>query len=204
MGSSLLLTTHTSSTMVVLVLVSILSLASAQQTAITQDQLNDISKPTGLDLANSFRCGLFYLDPKDPPPGGKPAEALLIFNATWDAKDECVDGGNYERYNEFCRSIRGALEDLKGPLVLASPSLNKKRAGEGVSIGDDICRHLKKKVKAPFVGKKSKKFPDGAEFGMYSNACGDVKWTYSNQKHGERVCCKQGVYQDCEGEAQKS
>ena len=36
--------------------------------------------------------------------GGRPAASLLIFNATWDAADECP-GGNYPRYELFCNSI---------------------------------------------------------------------------------------------------
>ena len=66
-------------------------------------------------------------------------------------------------------------------LSLSDPSLNKKRRENGATIGDDICgsdfktqflipdtfgtnfRYLKTKVKAPFVGPKSKKFPTGLE-----------------------------------------
>ena len=61
-------------------------------------------------VSNSFRCGLFYLDPNEPPPdeGGKPAFPLLIMNATWDASGECP-GGNYDRYQLFCNSIVSTL-----------------------------------------------------------------------------------------------
>jgi hypothetical protein len=49
---------------------------------------------------------LFYIDPNELPPeeGGKPAHQLLIFNATFDAVDECPEG-NYPRYELFCNSI---------------------------------------------------------------------------------------------------
>lgn len=41
-------------------------------------------------------------------------------------------------------------------------------------------RFLKVEVKAPFIGgKKSKKFPEGATIGMFSNACGDEEWSHS-------------------------
>jgi len=189
--------------MLLVLLPTILTLAAAQtETEITQDELSELTTPNGRALENSFRCGMFYFDPKQPPPDGKPAHDLLIFNRTWDATEECKTGGNYERYNAFCRSIKTQLYKLKGDLELASKSLNKKRAAEGTTIGQDICTHLKKKVNAPFVGKNSKKFPEGAEFGMYSNACGDPEWTYCDQKHEEKVCCNKGVYEDCTSDAQ--
>ena len=40
-------------------------------------------------------------------------------------------------------------------------------------------RFIKDKIKAPFVGGKSKKFPDGLQIAMFSNACGDEEWTNS-------------------------
>ena len=67
-------------------------------------------------------------------------------------------------------------------------------------------------MKAPFVGKNSKKFPDGAEvsqtyplfhpspapqFGMYSNGCGVPDWTYTGVKHWEKICCNKGVLEEC-------
>ena len=43
-------------------------------------------------------------------------------------------------------------------------------------------RYVKKNVKAPFVGgRKSKKFPEGLEIGMFSNACGANIWTNAGQ-----------------------
>ena len=50
-----------------------------------------------------------------------------------------------------------------GALRLADGSLNTERKNEGFSVGDDICRHLKNKVKAPYAGKNSIKFPKGVE-----------------------------------------
>jgi len=177
----------------------LLAFVSAQKpTEIKESELYDLTKPTeGAVLEKSFRCGAFFIDPNEPPPeeGGRPAKSLLIFNATWDAADECP-GGNYERYELFCNSIWEKIS--KGQvLVLTSPSLSKKRAAEGITIGQDICEYLKNSVKSPFVGKHSKKFPNGAEFGMYSNACGVAEWTYTGVKHFERVCCKKGIHEDC-------
>ena len=43
-------------------------------------------------------------------------------------------------------------------------------------------RYVKNNVKAPFVGgRKSKKFPEGLEIGMFSNACGANIWTNAGQ-----------------------
>merc|ERR1711981_1000527 len=167
-------------------------------TEIKDSELKNLVKANpGADLEKSFRCGVFYIDPNEPAPeeGGRPAASLLIFNATWDAADECP-GGNNERYKSFCNSIWDKVSK-GGVLVLTSPSLNKNRAKEGITIGKDICEHLKNTVKAPFVGKNSKKFPDGIEFGMYSNACGVSEWTYTGVKHYEKVCCSRGEYEDC-------
>merc|ERR1711974_422345 len=112
---------------------SILAVASAQKpTEIKESELYDLTKPTeGAVLEKSFRCGSFFIDPNEPPPeeGGRPAKSLLIFNATWDAADECP-GGNYDRYKSFCNSIWEKVQKGK-VLVLTSPSLSKKRAAEG-------------------------------------------------------------------------
>merc|ERR1719201_1886926 len=110
-----------------------------------------------------------------------------IFNATFDAKSECESGTpNVKRYNDFCAQVwdKGG----KG-LVLTSPSLNKKRGADGISIGDDICNWVKTEGKTPFVGKNSKKFPNGLEFGMYSNSCGNKLWDWAGRIHHEIVCC---------------
>ena len=51
----------------------------------------------------SFRCGLFFPDPKNA--GAVPVAPLFIFNNSWSA-DECP-AGNKARYNKFCDSIVG-------------------------------------------------------------------------------------------------
>eukprot|EP00090_Calanus_glacialis_P023687 TRINITY_DN366_c0_g1_i1.p1 TRINITY_DN366_c0_g1~~TRINITY_DN366_c0_g1_i1.p1 ORF type:complete len:197 (+),score=44.23 TRINITY_DN366_c0_g1_i1:32-592(+) len=157
---------------------------------ITNEELKNLNKPTGLDLKTAFRCGLFFPDPKDATK--LPIAPLLIFNATW-AAEECPDAKT-EKHNQFCDSI---FLSFSNKLTLLSPSLIQSRKAKGASIGDDVCSHLKKKVKAPFVGPKSKKFPKGLEFGMYSNACGAKDWTATGLRHGEKVCCKNGKYLVC-------
>merc|ERR550519_174306 len=126
------------------------------------EELRKLGKSTGLDLKESFRCGLFFPDPKDDQK--LPIAPLLIFNATWPAA-ECQSGvADTERYDAFCDSI---FSKFTGKLSLSDPSINKKRRGLGMSIGDDICGYIKLEVKAPFVGAKSKKFPKGLDIGNF-------------------------------------
>ena len=48
-------------------------------------------------------------------------------------------------------------------------------------------RYIKDSIKAPFVGGKSKKFPEGLQIGMFSNACGDAEWQNAESYHKEKV-----------------
>jgi len=98
---------------------------------------------TELHHENFVTENLHFATPSKPSTtiftGGRPAASLLIFNATWDAADECP-GGNYPRYESFCNSIWDKVSK-GGVLVLTSPSLNKKRAADGITIGRDICEY---------------------------------------------------------------
>jgi len=168
-----------------LLLVVCLGVAIGQE--VTDEVIDNINEATGLALKDSFRCGLFFPDPADKSPdkSALPYLNLYIFNATFDAKSECDAGSpNVKRYNDFCAEVwdKGG----KG-LVLTSPSLNKKRGADGVTIGDDICNWVKTEGKTPFVGKNSKKFPNGLEFGMYSNSCGNKLWDWAGRIHHEIV-----------------
>merc|ERR1711934_683020 len=71
-------------------------------------------------------------------------------------------------------------------------------AEKGSTIGNDICKYIKDSIKAPFVGGKSKKFPEGLQIGMFSNACGDAEWRNAEKYHKEKVCCKAGEYRPCD------
>merc|ERR1711936_1235463 len=96
-----------------------------------------LSKKSNVDIKKSFRCGMFFPDPKDPK--GLPA------------------GPQYDKYNNFCNEI---FRKFTTTLTLSDPSLRRDRRAEGSTIGNDICRYIKERVKAPFVGgRKSKKFP---------------------------------------------
>merc|ERR1712141_363598 len=157
---------------------------------ISADQLRNVHKAARLDKQVSFRCGLFFPDPQNA--AAVPVAPLFIFNNSW-AADECP-AGNRDRYNKFCDSI---VKPLSERLVLRDPSLYAPNADKGLSIGDDICRVLKNNVKAPFVGPKSKKFPRGIKFGMYSNQCGQTAWRETGFRHRETVCCNNGRYRPC-------
>ena len=72
----------------------------------------------------SFRCGLFFPDPKTE--GARPVAPLFIFNNSW-AAEECP-AGNTARYGRFCDSIvslrKGPLTSLMlliGPVVQFDP-----------------------------------------------------------------------------------
>jgi len=182
--------------MLLVVLVCV-GLAAGQE--VTEETLSNINVPTeGLALSNAFRCGLFFPDPKDPTADrtALPILNLYIFNATFNATDECTAGEpNHKRYNDFCAAVWD--KGSKG-LVLTSGSLNKKRAADGVTVGDDICNWMKTEGKTPFVGQNSKKFPKGLEFGMYSNSCGDPRWKWSGRVHPQTVCCAKGKHTECD------
>ena len=66
-------------------------------------ELFRVSRGHFLDFRVSFRCGLFFPDPKNA--GAVPVAPLFIFNNSWSA-DECP-AGNKARYNKFCDSIVG-------------------------------------------------------------------------------------------------
>merc|ERR1712156_647449 len=157
---------------------------------ISAEQLRNVHKASRLDKQKSFRCGLFFPDPKTE--GARPVAPLFIFNNSW-AAEECP-AGNTARYGRFCDSI---VEPISERLLLKDPSLYAPNAEKGLSIGDDICGVLKNKVRAPFVGPKSKKFPRGIKFGMYSNQCGEAGWQETGFTHRETVCCNNGRYRPC-------
>ena len=93
------------------ILVLSLGLASAQE--VTQETIANINEVTpGLLLADAFRCGLFFPDPKDKSPdkSALPVLDLYVFNATFDATAECRAGSpNVERYIDFCAAIVSSL-----------------------------------------------------------------------------------------------
>jgi len=152
-----------------------------------------LSETSKLDRKVAFRCGMFFPDPKDP--SALPVSPLLIFNASWPAEECSTSGPDYEKYNNHCSGLFGKFSNT---LSLSDPSIRSKNREKGSTIGNDICRYVKKEVKAPFVGGKSKKFPDGLKIGMFSNACGDETWQNSGKYHSETLCCKGGNYYNCD------
>merc|ERR1712106_1220090 len=106
---------------------------------ITPDQLKDVNKKTNLDRSKSFRCGIFFPDPKEANssnPEWVPVGTLLVFNGSWTAP-ECPNPGDdgASRFSDFCDSIMKPFSDR---LFLSDPSLVKKYADKGNSIGDDV------------------------------------------------------------------
>merc|ERR1711892_909553 len=76
---------------------------------ITPDQLKDVNKKTNLDRSKSFRCGIFFPDPKEANssnPKWVPVGTLLVFNGSWTAP-ECPNPGDdgASRFSDFCDSI---------------------------------------------------------------------------------------------------
>merc|ERR1711874_24698 len=159
------------------------------QTEISDEELHAIHNVSDVPKDKALRCGLFF--PSEVA-GDLPIAALFIFNRTFPA-DECPTD-NQERFIDFCQSV---WQKILKYVVYTNPSLNKERADKGITIGDDICGLIKKKVRAPFVGPKSKKFPDGLKIGMYANSCGNDKWTDTLDRHPMRVCCRHGKYKEC-------
>jgi len=162
---------------------------------ISEDELKTLGQSGTLDFSKAFRCGLFMTWPGKSE--DKPVSPLFIFNATFEASEECEAGTpNYKRYKNFCSSAWDKGFADRG-LTLESPSIDKKRAKEGERVVDDICGYMKKHVKTPFVGRHSRKFPNGLEFGMFTNACGEAGWSWSGRTHSERVCCRKGRGAKC-------
>ena len=102
----------------------------------------------------SFRCGIFFPDPDEVDPAKPtllPYGPLLIFNGSW-AAPECPSN-DVSRFNDFCDSIviifynywqaiipnMLQMKPFSDRLFLTDPSLIKKNADKGKSIGDDIC-----------------------------------------------------------------
>merc|ERR1712018_4059 len=166
---------------------------------IPASELGNVHKASTLDPSVSFRCGLFFADPRDDaiPTKFLPVAPLFILNNSWPAP-ECSSGGGQGRFDSFCNSIVKPLSDR---ITLFDPSLYAPHAEKGLSIGDDVCRTLKNKAKAPFVGPpKSKKFPKGIKFGMFTNQCGEDKWNDAELRHHEKACCDNGKYFKCPDE----
>merc|ERR1712227_1057905 len=188
MGSALQASVMVTTWSTVFLLVSLVSVQckddeNDRETA--NNLLGQLTTASVLDKKVSFRCGAFFPNPKNP--AALPVSPFIIFNTSWPAEECSTTGPDYDRYNSFCANI---MNQFTGLLSLEGPSLKKDRRAEGFSIGDDICQFLKVNVKAPFVGKRSKKFPEGLNIGMFSNACGDKTWTNSENDYGDRICCR--------------
>lgn len=158
----------------------------------TDDDIKDLTKDNGLDLSQSFRCGLFFAGEA----GAKPKETLYILPKLFPAECPADDKGD-QSFNTFCTNI---FNKMSKKITYETPSIYQVRADEGFSIGDDICGLLKRDHGVINVGEenKSKKFPEGLEIGFYYNSCGNKLWTDTTLRHPEGpICCKKGRYKKC-------
>jgi len=198
MGVTSKITKWTSKMFRAVIFVTYVTLAKTQNlpSRIPASEIGNIHQAATLPPSESFRCGLFFVDPTDNniPTVKLPVAPLFVLNNSWPAP-ECSAGGGQQRFSSFCNSI---VKDLSDRITLDDPSLYGPYAAKGLSIGDDICGILKNKVKAPFVGPpKSKKFPTGIKFGMFFNKCGEKKWNDGGLRHREKACCNNGKYFKC-------
>merc|ERR1711953_108084 len=198
-GKVSMVRTQTDRMLLFLLIAGLGSIALAQEKALdknvkeAQNLVIKLSQKSDIDIKKSYRCGMFFPDPKDP--NGLPSAPLLIFNSSW-AAEECPDNPDYGKYNNFCNEI---FRKFTTTLTLNDPSLKTKNREEGSTIGNDICKYVKENVKAPFVGgRKSKKFPEGLQIGMFSNSCGDNIWINAGDVNSEKLCCVVGKYVPCE------
>merc|ERR1719192_1455003 len=123
-----------------------------------ENLVKKLSLKTDIDIKKSYRCGMFFPDPKDP--NGLPSAPLLIFNSSWPA-EECPSKPDYGKYNKFCNEI---FRKFTTTLTLSDPSLRKARREEGSTIGNDICSMSRKTSRHhSLVGEKVRSFPEGLQ-----------------------------------------
>merc|ERR1712029_906024 len=93
-----------------------------------QQRLKDLAKTTKLDREVSFRCCMFFPDPKNPD--GLPVSPLLVFNSSWPA-EECSTAPDYDRYSIFCKNL---FSQFSNKLSLKDPSIRKENRDKGSTI----------------------------------------------------------------------
>lgn len=166
----------------------------------TEDDIKDLTKDNGLDMDQSFRCGLFFAGEI----GAKPKETLYIIPKLFPAKCPAGGGsateGDLKGYQHFCKSI---FEKIGKKVNYETPSINKTRAAAGFNVGDDICGLLKRDHGIINVGKEnnSKKFKTGLEIGFYHNSCAETDWFDTELRMPEGpICCKRSKFRRCNGQ----
>jgi len=156
----------------------------------TNEDIKDLTKDNGLDLAESFRCGLFFAGEK----GEKPKESLYVIPKLFPAAD--CSNPDQESFNKFCTDI---FNQLSTKITYETDSIYQVRADEGFKIGDDICALLKRDHGFKNVGGEiSGRAPEGLEIGFYYNSCGQKPWYDTTLRHPEGpICCRKGRYLSC-------
>merc|ERR1739844_407413 len=135
--------TQTDRMLLFLLIAGLGSIALAQENALdknvkeAQNLVIKLSQKSDIDIKKSYRCGMFFPDPKDP--NGLPSAPLLIFNSSW-AAEECPDIPDYGKYNNFCNEI---FRKFTTTLTLNDPSLKtRKRAAPLEMISASMSRRM--------------------------------------------------------------
>lgn len=180
--------------MLALVMVGLVA-AQGELDEVTEDHIKDLTKDNGLDMAKSFRCGLFFAGEE---PGAKPRETLYIipklFPGNCPAAGEPSADSDLLTYKTFCKKL---FQKIGKKVNYETPSINKTRAEEGFNVGDDICGLLFKDHQIRHVGHKRNekakdtKYPNGLEIGFYHNSCENSEWLDTDLRMPEGpICCK--------------
>jgi len=169
--------------------------AQKQLDEATEEDIKDLTKDNGLDMAASFRCGLFFAGKK----GAKPKETLYIIPKLFPASCPAGESGQAS-FKNFCKSI---FKKIGEKVNYETPSINATRAAEGFNVGDDICGLLKRDHGIINVGKEnnSKKFKTGLEIGFYYNSCDTKAWFDTELRMPEGpICCHKAKFKRCKGQ----
>lgn len=161
----------------------------------TEDDIKDLTKDNGLNMKESFRCGLFFAGEL----GKKPKETLYIIPKLFPADCPAGDDGRLN-FKHFCKSI---FEKIGKKVNYETPSINATRAAANFNVGDDICGLLKRDHGIINVGaeNKSKKFKSGLEIGFYHNSCDKKDWFDTELRMPEGpICCRKAKFKRCEGQ----
>merc|ERR1712203_25321 len=104
-----------------------------------QNLVIKLSQKSDIDIKKSYRCGMFFPDPKDP--NGLPSAPLLIFNSSW-AAEECPDNPDYGKYNNFCNEIFRKFTTTPLSMTPASKQRIGKRAAPLEMISASMSRRM--------------------------------------------------------------
>merc|ERR1712226_90727 len=160
------------------------SFARAQTPTTKGESLDTVLVANDIPDDKSFRCGIFFAGKKL---GDKPRLKIYILPKRWEAT---CDAPKPEEYKKFCYDLFEGFSKFVG---WDSPSRRDPEGGR--TIGDDLCRLLRKR--AGFRKLPNKKFPEGVEVGFYYNSCEDKKWYDTEFRLPPNICCDGDLFVDC-------